>query len=236
MEWKQFLESTVENVMTLTTHVQEEINQVNQICTKYEDTLKTELATPEEYKNFTELKEQREETQRSLTNVQAKSSEQLVIQFVGATSSGKSSVINALLREDRLPVGYRQSTICSIKVCTTKDKEWSVDLLDENGNLMNAMSVSVQDEKKVKEILSRMSGGEGIQFRGDLNIGPRSIVRVNWPQELCKVLPTNVVLIDTPGIGEDDASDKFTTELGKQADIIVAVMDLRKPSKKGVST
>lgn len=236
MEWKQFLETTAGKVMTLTTKVQEEMNEVEKICETYETFLKIELATPEEYKKYSELKERNEETQRSLTNVQGKASEQLVIQFVGATSSGKSSVINALLREDRLPVGYRQSTLCSIKVCTTTNNEWSIDLLDENGKLKNKISESVKDEGKIKEILTRMSGDEGIQFRRDLTIGARSILRVNWPQELCKVLPTNVVLIDTPGIGEDAVSDTVTTELGKQADIIVAVMDLRRPSKKEVST
>ena len=45
----------------------------------------------------------------------------------------------------------------------------------------------------------------------------------------------NVVLYDTPGIGERKATDDAVTELCKFVDVIVAVMDIHSPSLRTVS-
>ena len=61
-----------------------------------------------------------------LINLKEKASGKLIIQFVGVTGSGKSSLINCLLRDDRLPVHMLPCTISSIRVCTTPGDTWRV--------------------------------------------------------------------------------------------------------------
>lgn len=46
-----------------------------------------------------------------------------------------------------------------------------------------------------------------------LGITPASIVDVKWPTARCKALVENVVLYDTPGIGERKATDDVVIEL-----------------------
>ena len=150
--------------------------------------------------------------------------EDVTIVFVGCTSSGKSSVINALLRDSRLPVDKIQTTMCRIQVRITADEEWSVvrigceePLPDMNQEALNAL-------------LSKMSGESE---REKLGIDSRSVIQVNWPRSLCS-LPENIILIDTPGFKEDDDGDEVVFDSCKEAEILVAVMDCMSPSIKNV--
>ncbi len=232
MEWEQFIE-VADTVKELTTKIQGETDKIVEICTDYNKLLRDELATPEEYKDLTQLIECLAEIQENLKNVKEKeASKNINIEFVGATSSGKSSLINALLRERRLPVGFMQTTMCSIKVCTTEQKEWSVTVTDENGETV--VLSETNDEMAIKDLLSQMSGRKQSENREKLGIYTRSIVQVNWPKNLCKALPLNVVLFDTPGFGEDEESMEVVTQSCREADIIVAVMDAMSPSKATV--
>ncbi len=232
MEWKQFTE-VADTVKKLTTKIQGETDKIVEICTEYNNHLRDELATPEECKDLSQLTGCLAEIQEDLKHVKEKeASSEILIEFVGATSSGKSSLINALLRERRLPVGFMQTTMCSIKVCTTQQKEWSVTVTDENGEKV-ALS-ETNDEMAIKDLLSQMSGRKHSEDRKELGICARSIVQVNWPKHLCEVLPLNVVLFDTPGFGEDDESMEVVTQSCREADIIVAVMDAMSPSKATV--
>ena len=130
MEWKQFTEVT-DTVKDLTTRLQVETGKIEQIRTEFGEHLRDALATPEECEAFSQISKRLDDIQYDLKTVKDKgASEEIIIEFVGATSSGKSSLINALLRERRLPVGFMQTTMCSIKVCTTEQKEWSVTVGD----------------------------------------------------------------------------------------------------------
>ena len=101
----------------------------------------------------------------------------MIIQFVGATSSGKSSLINALLGESRPPVGFMQTTICSIKVWIIENSEWRVKIIDENGSKETLTEVT--NEKAASDRLSKMSGRENEQRWKEKGIGRRTIVQVN---------------------------------------------------------
>lgn len=233
MEWKDFTE-VAEKVKKLTEKLEGETDKTEHICELYSELLREELATPEECKDLNELTKCLKEIQLELKKVQEKvASEEILIKFVGATSSGKSSLINALLRSRRLPVGFVQTTMCLIKVCITREEKWSVTVTGEKGET-RCLS-ETKDEKAIMDLLSQMSGQEHSKDRKDLGIGPRSVVQVNWPEHLCKDLPPNVVLFDTPGLGEDTQSDEVVTESCREADIIVAVMDVMSPSKATVS-
>ena len=211
----------------------DEIGTIQKKCKEYGKVL-DKIATREELEEFKKSATSLEEIVKELEAVQEKgASEEIVIQFVGATSSGKSSLINTLLRSKRLPVAPMQTTMCSIKVCTTKEKEWSVTTTGVNGETVCLSKT--RDEKAINRLLSQVSDKKHSDERENLNICASSVVQVNWPEHLCTVLPLNVALVDTPGFGEKEEWDKVVTESSKKADIIVAVMDAMSPSAVTVS-
>ena len=155
-------------------------------------------------------------------------SEDIAIVFVGRTSSGKSSLINALLQDNRLPVKKAQTTMCKIQVRPTANEEWSVVKVGCEKPLSDQMS-----EEDVKALLSKMSGKGNAAERKKLNIDSQSVIQVNWPRHLC-TLPENVVLIDTPGFSESTDGNKVVHDSYKEANILVGVMDFMSPSIKFV--
>ena len=155
-------------------------------------------------------------------------SEDIAIVFVGRTSSGKSSLINALLQDNRLPVKKVKTTMSKIQVRPTANEEWSVVKVGCEKPLSDQMS-----EEDVKALLSMMSGEINAAERKKLNIDSQSVIQVNWPRHLC-TLPENVVLIDTPGCSESTGGNKVVLDSNKEAHILVAVMDIMSPSIEGV--
>ena len=151
-------------------------------------------------------------------------SENVAIVFVGCTSSGKSSVINALLRDSHLPVDKIPTTMCRIQVRLTADEEGSVVRIGCEEPLPD------MNQEALKALLSKMSGESE---RERLGIDSRSVIQVNWPRRLCS-LPENIILIDTPGFKEDDDGDKVVFDSCKEAEILVAVMDCKSPSINNV--
>ena len=231
MEWEYFTE-VADKVKNVTEKLTKETDNIEQTYNSYWKLLQEELVTAKEWQDLNELIKSLKDVQAELTEVQKKAaSGKILIKFVGATSSGKSSLINALLQSYRLPVGFMQTTMCSFKVCTAKQEEWSVTVTNENGET-KCLSSS-KSETEIRDLLSNMSGHNHANDRKEMGIGTRSVVQVNWPEDQCKVLPLNVVLYDTPGLGEDD--DTVITESCREADIIVAVMDVMSPSKATVS-
>lgn len=150
--------------------------------------------------------------------------EDVAIVFVGCTSSGKSSVINALLRDSHLPVDKIQTTMCRIQVRLTADEEWSVVRIGCEEPLPD------MNQEALKALLSKMSGESE---RERLGIDSRSVIQVNWPRRLCS-LPENIILIDTPSFKEDDDGDEVVFDSCKEAEILVAVMDCMSPSIRNV--
>ena len=231
--WRKF-SILVEDVKELTKPLQEDTEKIAHILKKYENTQGAEGATPKECDELSQLSQSLDKVMDDLKNVREKeASKDIVIQFVGATGSGKSSLINALLGERRLPVGFMQTTMCSIKVCPTEDSEWSIEIIDENGS--KQILSKGADDKTVRDLLNKMSGQKNEQLRKEKGIGLRTIIQVNWPASKCKKLPRNVILCDTPGFGESDEDMELVSQTCKKADVIVAVMDSMSPSRGRVS-
>ena len=213
--WRKF-SLLIEDVKKLTKPLQEDTEKIFKILKDYEEILKTEGAKPEECGELSQLSQSLNKLMDNLKNVREKeTSKDIVIQFVGATSSGKSSLINALLGERRLPVGFMQTTMCSIKVCITEDSEWSIEKIDNNGNKEPLTEGS--DEKSVSDLLSKMSGQRNEQEREKKGIGLRTIIQINWPASKCKKLPRNVILCDTPGFGENNEDMELVTQTCKKS-------------------
>ena len=206
-----------------------DLKESNQeLCKTYLDRLRQDLATPDECKSVRDIEEQLQQIQEDLERIQKKTSDEVVIEFVGATSSGKSTLINALTREERLPAGFAETTMCLIEVYTTDDEEWSVKV---NGETLSDR----KDKEGIRDLLTAMSKEDVRKERSDLNINEGSVVRVGWPKKFSRHLPENVVLVDSPGYGEDEKCDQIVKNSCQKADIIVAVMDSMSPSKAHVS-
>ena len=200
----------------------------HKLCETYRDYLRKDLATPDECQSVKNIEEQLQEITGDLERIQKKCSHEVVIEFVGATSSGKSTLINALTREERLPVGFAETTMCVIEVKTIDDEEWSVEV--DKKTLSGKKS-----KESIRALLTAMSQEDFRNERSDLNINERSVVRVGWPKRFSRQLPQNVVLVDSPGYGEDENVDQIVKDSCQKADIIVAVMDSMSPSKAHVS-
>ena len=157
-------------------------------------------------------------------------SEDVTIVFVGQTSTGKSSLINALLRDDRLPTGPCTSTMCIFEVRPTDKKLWSI--ID---TVSGTILTETMNKEEVKEYLDALADDKTARERGEQNVNSESEIQVNWPCYLCN-LPEDIVLVDTPGLKENDAYDRAVANSCKKADLIVAVVDFMSLSIKDVST
>lgn len=217
---KEELSNNVESLMKA-------MEEVREICNKFYKAFCNKIPSkPEEIKQLQDnLEEKVVKLKEELNKAE---SEELTIVFVGRTSSGKSSVINAILRDCRLPTGPLQTTMCRIQVRPTTDEEWSVIKIGCETPLSDQMS-----KKKVKALLSKLTGNTRAEWK-KFDINSHSVIQVNWPRNLCS-LPENIVLIDTPGSNENTVCDQVTLDSCKEADIIVAVMDFRSPSVQDVS-
>lgn len=229
-KWEEFgktakivKEELSNNVESLTKAMEE----VREICNKFYKAFCNKIPSkPEEIKQLQDnLEEKVVKLKEELNKAE---SEEVTIVFVGRTSSGKSSVINAILRNSRLPTGLLQTTMCRIQVRPTTDEKWSVIKIGCETPLSDQIS-----KTEVKALLSKLTGNSRAE-REKFDINSHSVIQVNWPRNLCS-LPENIVLIDTPGSNENKDCDQVTLDSCKEADIIVAVMDFRSPSIQDVS-
>ena len=207
------LNELVNGVKELTGKLRAENDDVNKTLSEYASQIK-DCGTS----TVKDMKKELAEIEKDLLNLQKQATDKMVIEFVGAVNSGKSSVINALLREDILPTASGDATKCSFKICTTNEESWSAQLNEGEKRYG-------KDVEEIKQLYCQMSDSTIREKQRALGIKRESVVQLNWPQTLCEKLPENVVLYDTPGIGVDKEVDKLVKNSCETADIIVPVMD-----------
>ncbi|XP_046850405.1 mitofusin-2-like [Xenia sp. Carnegie-2017] len=127
------------------------------------------------------------------------------VAFFGRTSNGKSTVINALLRDRILPSGIGHTTSCFFSV---------------NGTEVETPYVLTpgSDEKKNIQSLSQLAH-ELCQEKLD----PSSLIQVNWPRAKCALLRNDIVLLDSPGIDVSPDLDSWIDNYCLDADVFVLV-------------
>ena len=201
----------------------QKINKGNQrLCEEYKGYFKSE----------TSIEKDLQKIQEDLDKLKLKASTgKVVIEFVGAQSSGKSTLINALLRDDRLPAGYGATTMCLTEIHLTDDEHWIVKVDDK------LVLSNTREKKEIKNLLTAITNEKQKKEREQLGINEDSLVRVFWPKDKDKgrILPENVVLVDSPGYGEDKMRNDQVKKSGQKTDILVAVMDPDRPSFDNVS-
>ncbi|XP_037914832.1 transmembrane GTPase Marf isoform X3 [Hermetia illucens] len=135
------------------------------------------------------------------------SRDHMKVAFFGRTSNGKSSVINAMLREKILPSGIGHTTNC---FCQVEGVDGQEAYLVKEGS----------DEK-----LSVVSIKQLANALCEEKLSESSLVRIYWPRERCSLLRDDVVFVDSPGVDVSRNLDDWIDNHCLNADVFVLVLN-----------
>ncbi|KAM6356682.1 mitofusin-1 isoform 4-T6 [Alca torda] len=128
------------------------------------------------------------------------------VAFFGRTSSGKSSVINAMLWDKVLPSGIGHTTNCFLSVEGT------------DGDKAYLMTEGSEEKKSVKTVNQL---AHALHMDKDLKAG--CLVHVFWPKSKCALLRDDLVLVDSPGTDVTTELDSWIDKFCLDADVFVLV-------------
>ncbi|KAL2097928.1 hypothetical protein ACEWY4_007135 [Coilia grayii] len=128
------------------------------------------------------------------------------VAFFGRTSNGKSTVINAMLRERVLPSGMGHTTNCFLSVEGT------------DGNTAY-LTTEGSDERQSIETVNQLAHA----LHMDVSRDSGCLVRMFWPKTKCAVLRDDLVLMDSPGIDVTSELDSWIDKFCLDADVFVLV-------------
>ncbi|XP_047443280.1 mitofusin-1b [Mugil cephalus] len=131
---------------------------------------------------------------------------QMKVAFFGRTSNGKSTVINAMLRDRVLPSGIGHTTNCFLSVeGTDEDKA--------------CLKTEGSDEEKSIKTVNQLA--HALHMDESLDAG--CLVRVLWPKTKCALLRDDLVLVDSPGTDVTTQLDSWIDKFCLDADVFVLV-------------
>ncbi|XP_032428223.1 mitofusin-1b isoform X1 [Xiphophorus hellerii] len=128
------------------------------------------------------------------------------VAFFGRTSNGKSTVINAMLRDRVLPSGIGHTTNCFLSVEGTDEEKA---YLKTEGS---------EEEKSIKTVNQL---AHALHMDESLDAG--CLVRVFWPKTKCALLRDDLVLVDSPGTDVTTQLDSWIDKFCLDADVFVLV-------------
>ncbi|XP_060796974.1 mitofusin-1b [Neoarius graeffei] len=128
------------------------------------------------------------------------------VAFFGRTSNGKSTVINAMLRDRVMPSGIGHTTNCFLSVeGTDEDRAY----LKTEGS---------EEEKSIKTVNQL---AHALHMDESLDAG--CLVKVFWPKAKCALLRDDLVLMDSPGTDVTTELDSWIDKFCLDADVFVLV-------------
>ncbi|XP_076167949.1 mitochondrial assembly regulatory factor isoform X2 [Ptiloglossa arizonensis] len=127
------------------------------------------------------------------------------VAFFGRTSNGKSTVINAMLRDKILPSGIGHTTNCFLQVEGSDNGE-SYLITEGSTEKQPVQSVGQLGHALCKEKLCESH-----------------LVRIFWPKEKCLLLRDDVVFVDSPGVDVTPNLDDWIDKHCLDADVFVLV-------------
>ncbi|CAG9862018.1 unnamed protein product [Phyllotreta striolata] len=127
------------------------------------------------------------------------------VAFFGRTSNGKSSVINAMLRDKILPSGIGHTTNCFLQVegCPSDEPYLVLEGSEEH--------CAVESVGQLAHALCKEKLNES------------SLVKVFWPKNRCLLLRDDVVFVDSPGVDVTPNLDEWIDKHCLDADVFVLV-------------
>ncbi|KAF6720267.1 Mitofusin-1 [Oryzias melastigma] len=150
------------------------------------------------------------------------------VAFFGRTSNGKSTVINAMLRDRVLPSGIGHTTNCFLSVEGTDGDE--AYLTAEESEERRSISV-----RQLPCFSCLFSAGVSLslplqtvnQLAHALHMDPTldssCLVKVFWPKSRCALLRNDLVLMDSPGTDVTLELDSWIDKFCLDADVFVLV-------------
>ncbi|KAJ3600112.1 hypothetical protein NHX12_034062 [Muraenolepis orangiensis] len=128
------------------------------------------------------------------------------VAFFGRTSNGKSTVVNAMLRDRVLPSGIGHTTNCFLSVeGTDEDKAY--------------LKTEGSDEEKSIKTVNQLAHA----LHMDQSLDAGCLVRVFWPKTKCALLRDDLVLVDSPGTDVTTQLDSWIDKFCLDADVFVLV-------------
>lgn len=129
------------------------------------------------------------------------------VAFFGRTSNGKSSVINAMLRDKILPSGIGHTTHC---FCQVEGIDGDEAYLVKEGcdEKLNVTSIKQLANALCQEKLSESS-----------------MIRIFWPRKRCNLLRDDVVFVDSPGVDVSPNLNDWIDNFCLNADVFVLVLN-----------
>ncbi|KAL6430227.1 hypothetical protein ACFW04_007752 [Cataglyphis niger] len=125
--------------------------------------------------------------------------------FGSRTSNGKSTVINAMLRDKILPSGIGHTTNCFLQVEGSDNGE---------AYLITEGSMEKQPVQSVGQLGHALCKEKLCESH---------LVRIFWPKEKCLLLRDDVVFVDSPGVDVTPNLDEWIDKHCLDADVFVLV-------------
>jgi len=133
---------------------------------------------------------------------------QMKVAFFGRTSNGKSTVINAILHDKVLPMGYGHTTGCFLQIQGNQEDEAFLEV-QKDGRGEGKMPI-----QSVAHIANALNTG---------SLEYSTLVKIYWPVSKCALLKYDVVLVDSPGVDVEENLDEWIDEHCHDADVFVLV-------------
>uniref|UniRef100_G3N9U9 Dynamin-type G domain-containing protein n=1 Tax=Gasterosteus aculeatus aculeatus TaxID=481459 RepID=G3N9U9_GASAC len=128
------------------------------------------------------------------------------VAFFGRTSNGKSTVINAMLRDRVLPSGIGHTTNCFLRVEGTDADE-------------AYLTTEASSDRRSVTTVNQLA--HALHMVPTLDSG--SLVKVMWPKSRCALLRDDLVLMDSPGTDVTLELDTWIDKFCLDADVFVLV-------------
>ncbi|XP_042284170.1 mitofusin-1 isoform X4 [Thunnus maccoyii] len=128
------------------------------------------------------------------------------VAFFGRTSNGKSTVINAMLRDRVLPSGIGHTTNCFLRVEGTDGDE-------------AYLTTEASNERRNVTTVNQLAHA----LHMDPTLDSGSLVKVLWPKSRCALLRDDLVLMDSPGTDVTLELDGWIDKFCLDADVFVLV-------------
>ncbi|XP_027145486.1 mitofusin-1 isoform X7 [Larimichthys crocea] len=128
------------------------------------------------------------------------------VAFFGRTSNGKSTVINAMLRDRVLPSGIGHTTNCFLRVEGTDGDE-------------AYLTTETSNERRNVTTVNQLAHA----LHMDPTLDSGSLVKVFWPKSRCALLRDDLVLMDSPGTDVTLELDSWIDKFCLDADVFVLV-------------